>query len=759
MINLVEFQKEKVQELLNLSVKNLNSNNRPKTIIFQSPTGSGKTIMASELIKELYKNEKNISFIWIAPRNLYEQSKIKLQKYLSSSPSITHSYFNDLDKHIKSGEILYMNWESINKKDKNIIVQESEKNFFLQKIVENTIEEGNRIVLLIDESHHGAKSDISLSLIRSMMPSLTIEISATPKLLELEPGSVEYDIVKAHLAEVKEANLIKNLIVLNDGVGIKATKNQKKVEILEDFTNEQVIKRALKKRNELEKGFLDEKSNVKPLLLIQLPDSQRGSNSDMKEEVLEILNKNKLTTENKKVAIYLSEENLNIDEEKQPFESVEVLIFKQAIALGWDCPRAHILAIFRDIKSFSFEVQTIGRICRFPEPDRGYFKNNELNDAYIFSNIPSIDLKDNFAQSLISLQVSERKRGGIYDPVNLHSYHTIRNREKTRFDLNFEDLFAKTSSKLGISKKIKINNLSVKSTILKDTIESVQNIADSLEHKDIELSDPKNLQRYFDVYINKTISNNGFFPEQRSVDRVKNSIYKFCETNFSLNKTNREDQLKIMKIVLDDRNNMYFNELAEKTINEYSKYSEENETVRLGFDGQWNVPERIHLSSFGDSLQKSKSRKSIMQPFLVEAKLYESEKKFIEYLEKSDEVKWWFRNGDRDMTYFAVPYEKENSKAPFYVDFIVFYKDNEVGLYDTKMGITLQTEDTVIKNKGLQNYLKNEKYKKFKLHGGIVSNTNKDYSGNWKIYKSTNQKNIMDTKKKGWELLDFKKIR
>ena len=111
------------------------------------------------------------------------------------------------------------------------------------------------------------------------------------------------------------------------------------------------------------------------------------------------------------------------------------------------------------------------------------------------------------------------------------------------------------------------------------------------------------------------------------------------------------------------------------------------------------------------------------------------------------------------MTYFAVPYEKENSKAPFYVDFIVFYKDNEVGLYDTKMGITLQTEDTVIKNKGLQNYLKNEKYKKFKLHGGIVSNTNKDYSGNWKIYKSTNQKNIMDTKKKGWELLDFKKIR
>ena len=110
------------------------------------------------------------------------------------------------------------------------------------------------------------------------------------------------------------------------------------------------------------------------------------------------------------MAIYLSGENVNMDEENQPFESVEVLIFKQAIALGWDCPRAHILAIFRDIKSFAFEVQTIRRICRFPEPEKGYFNNNELNNAYIFSNIPSIELKDNFAQSLISLHNQKEKR-------------------------------------------------------------------------------------------------------------------------------------------------------------------------------------------------------------------------------------------------------------------------------------------------------------------------------------------------------------
>ena len=45
---------------------------------------------------------------------------------------------------------------------------------------------------------------------------------------------------------------------------------------------------------------------------------------------------------------------------------IEVLIFKQAIATGWDCPRASILVMLRDIKSVTFEIQTVGRILRMP---------------------------------------------------------------------------------------------------------------------------------------------------------------------------------------------------------------------------------------------------------------------------------------------------------------------------------------------------------------------------------------------------------
>ena len=43
------------------------------------------------------------------------------------------------------------------------------------------------------------------------------------------------------------------------------------------------------------------------------------------------------------------------------------MVFKQAITVGWDCPRSSILVLFREWKKFEFSIQTIGRIIRMPE--------------------------------------------------------------------------------------------------------------------------------------------------------------------------------------------------------------------------------------------------------------------------------------------------------------------------------------------------------------------------------------------------------
>ena len=64
--------------------------------------------------------------------------------------------------------------------------------------------------------------------------------------------------------------------------------------------------------------------------------------------------------ENGKLAIHLSGDHKNLDNISKADSEAEVLIFKQALALGWDCPRAHILVLFRDWKSIVFSIQTIG---------------------------------------------------------------------------------------------------------------------------------------------------------------------------------------------------------------------------------------------------------------------------------------------------------------------------------------------------------------------------------------------------------------
>ena len=52
-----------------------------KTIVFKAPTGSGKTVMMAEFLKELVEGRGDahrFAFIWTAPRQLHTQSKAKL---------------------------------------------------------------------------------------------------------------------------------------------------------------------------------------------------------------------------------------------------------------------------------------------------------------------------------------------------------------------------------------------------------------------------------------------------------------------------------------------------------------------------------------------------------------------------------------------------------------------------------------------------------------------------------------------------------
>ena len=163
----------------------------------------------------------------------------------------------------------------------------------------------------------------------------------------------------------------------------------------------------------------------------------------------------------------------------------------------------------------------------------------------------------------------------------------------------------------------------------------------------------------------------------------------------------------------------------------------------------WEVPQIIN---YGGDYIEVKAPKSVLQPFYYDTK-WKTEEAFIKFLENSDTVKWWFKNGDRDSVYFAVPYIENKEQNPFYVDFIVCFADGSIGLYDTKSGRTIK--DAREKSDGLQLFIKEHSSSNPKIIGGIVSNTDStNFKGRWMVYKAESSELNPDDFS-NWELLEI----
>jgi len=715
------YQENAIDDLLAKS-KRLLGYSGSKKLVFKSPTGSGKTIMMAEFLKRLVNDKEvrqSLGFIWTAPRQLYIQSRDKLESYFENTRVLKCSFFEDLDdRKIRENEILFFNWESINRAD-NIYIRDNELDFNLSKVLERTKEEGREIILIIDEAHHHATSEISQGLIQMIGPKLTIEVTATPATITDEDEKVF-----VQLEDVKREGMIKKGVILNDNFENFIKEGKIKTQKLSGGSEELVIDAAMKKRQELIKEFQKERVNVNPLVLIQLPDRKTSLEDRIKERVESILkNKYKISIEkgNNKLAIWLSGEHINKEGVEKQDSEVEVLLFKQAIALGWDCPRAQILVLFREWHSPIFSIQTVGRIMRMPEPDKGHYENEILNYGYVYTNLDNIEIQEDIAKDYITIYTSKRS----FDPkLNLLSCYPKRHREKTRLSPLFIEIFLKQAKEYNLKEQIDIKAKKIDLKIISDykaedvdTLAGVRIVGD----KEIKASG-FDMQKLFDFFIRNNLT--PFYPEDRSVGRVKEAIYKFFEKELKMWYGDVWEE--IIQIVLNDKNSQHFVNVLDKTKERYKEEVEKRKSEMVDVPN-WNIPKILFYS---DEYKKVETKKSIMQPFFSDEK-WKSESAFIDFLEKSEKVEWWFKNGDRDATFFAVPYNN-GEKKPFYVDFIVKLKDGKIGLFDPH---SVHLSDFTSKSGGLQRYIKEENKKGKNLFGGIVKNIDeKNYKGRWMYF-------------------------
>ena len=479
------------------------------------------------------------------------------------------------DNEINNNEIVFTNWEKLFTKANrnnpakdiksgdyiNVFMRENEQDRNLRVFCENTRRAGRKIVLIIDESHLNITTG-ALEIIGGIIqPDLRIDITATPKDFNYDYGDCDGEFVT--LKEVREQKMIKQEVVINFDLD--------KQDILKSELDGDtlVLYKAIAKREELEKLYKQEKSQVRPLVLIQLPNNNQTLSRtdkqkiDFVEQIL--MSEFDISYENKRLAKWLSEkkDKVNLEDITNTDSQVDFLIFKKAIATGWDCPRAHILVKFREIGTTTFEIQTVGRIMRMPEFK--HYKNEYLNRAYVYANLSEIDIHQD-AFEYIKDQHSRRK--AEYKDINLKSMYLQRSEyNDILYDYQnflFNELIERIGGEKDIKKAsnnyekfIKLSSISGEKitldTKLKESIILNATVLDIDHEQDIDNSNLGEVTKSeFDIsnqFMNFLTSHTGEFQQARSKGKIKISLYQALEKYLGM-KNSKEDLQKLFLIIL-----------------------------------------------------------------------------------------------------------------------------------------------------------------------------------------------------------------
>ena len=379
------------------------------SISLAAPTGAGKTVIATAVMERLWfgdeennlQGDTDFTFLWLTDDpSLNEQTR---DKVLESSDRIDLSQLITLDERfdqefLSPGKLYFLNIQKLSKSSNLVRRQEGRREYVLWETIAKTIQTaGNKFVLVIDEAHRGTgkkpreEQTISARLIHGddgLPPApIVLGISATPKRFDnaIEASSVSrvQRKVSVPAAEVRESGLIKDLLSISypqDG------------EVVENS----LIREAVKYFREIDalwESYCEGESitPVRPALVLQVP---HGVHPDEVADYLSVMI-DEWPILRRKYAIahcFESHQSIAFGDELVPYvapqniqkhESVRVVIFKEALTTGWDCPRAEVMVSLRRAQDETYVAQLIGRMVRTPLARR-IEKYEDLNRVRMF---------------------------------------------------------------------------------------------------------------------------------------------------------------------------------------------------------------------------------------------------------------------------------------------------------------------------------------------------------------------------------------
>lgn len=772
----LEYQQKAVSELIDKTIRLLNLGEQRNKLVFEATTGAGKTVMACQMLAGLMDELRNrggsryqeVAFIWFAPRKLHLQSYKKLKGAFEETRTLRPMMFDEIDQNegIRPGEILFVNWESVNKEN-NVMVREGDSSLSLYEITDKTKEEfGLPIVAIIDEEHMfwSKTADKSAAVLDRINPTVEIRISATPK------TSNPKEKVTVYRQDVIAAEMIKKEVVLNPEIELNFSDELE--------LNANLIKAALAKRNMIAEAYKEVGANINPLLLIQLPNDTKETMTADDTAVAEQVKKHLevicgITTDNHRLAVWLANEKENLTDLEKPDNLTEVLLFKEAIALGWDCPRAAVLLIFRKLQSDQFTIQTVGRIMRMPE--QKHYQKEVLNSGYVFTDIAKdkIQIVTADARYILNNTITAHRWENLNN-VNLPSSYTERpNVERNYLGPDFRKVLFEEARRfwdfiqgnllfsleelaqldnednckpLPDSEDLQINenrrkvSNSLRLDVKNINIEIPQDVHFQNEEQTLEAETIKyarkatEIDRVFMAYI---ATKGHQFENKGRTDKIASYLLEILADLFGIYGTDAQ------KVVLYHLNRPKFDRIIDSALERYArirdKARKESAAKRVFKKYGWEVPEERTYDNETSHIEDFDNH--ALLPFVQLNQASNPERDFVIYLEQNSQyIDWWYKNGDKGKQHYAIEYNAgdELAKSLFYVDFVIRMKNGHIYLFDTKsIGSDVFAPD---KHNALLQYIKENTTETQPLYGGVILQK----GGNW-LFSPLPIENTTDT--------------
>lgn len=376
-------------------------------------TGAGKTVMAAAAIEALFWGSDDFDFapdagavvIWFSDDpNLNDQTRTRLQdaseKFTSSNLVTIEPPF--AKPRLEAGKVYFLNTQKLGKKSRLTrghvdrsdgqasitgfgAATPDDQAWTIWQTLAGTIEDPNlTLYLVLDEAHRGFDGKDSRdrqTIVRRLVngtqrrPAIPIVwgISATIERFEAAMRQAEAtsnrQALKSVLVDpgrVQESGLVKDTLALDipDEAGT--------------FDSVLVRRAARKLRDSTERWAAYAESqglveSVQPLLVLQTPNTPDPDDVGVAldtifdeypelrgDSVRHVLGEHKPQRYGAWEVDWIEPQRV----QREP--SVRVLIAKDAISTGWDCPRAEVLVSFRPAKDNTHITQLLGRMVRSP---------------------------------------------------------------------------------------------------------------------------------------------------------------------------------------------------------------------------------------------------------------------------------------------------------------------------------------------------------------------------------------------------------